>query len=185
MLRPILALIIAASIIVLVWQYASFTERIRLQPIQLVEQGAKGRYDVRVSCTFDCQGDAFASSMKIQFRDRVLTEKKTELVAAGQVVTIRGVPDVKVGKNEFFVKLQPVKTIGDDRSAPANPAFSLDRSSETKSEKTTVVAPVARAVKVEILRDGYAIASKVYWSDLRGPIGESIMVEVGKDTHGH
>ncbi len=177
MIRPIMAVVIATAIILFVWQYAAFIDRIRPEPIQIVEVEAQGRYDVRVVCTFDCQGNDFGlPAIKVQFRDRILIERK-DLVPASQVVTIEGVPDVKQGLNDFHVQVTPVEDA--DSGTADGGAFSLE------PQKQTSAASIARAVRVEILHEGHLIASELIWSNSSGPFGELVKIQVEKDGHRH
>lgn len=192
MRRPILAFIIATSIILFVWWYADFTDRIRPEPIKVVETDAGGRYDVRISCTFDCEGTAFGSSLKVMFRDRVLYDAKTQFIPAGKTITVRDVPDIKVGKNEFFVYAQPKEVIGEfgaESSEAAGGAFSLDgppADNPQQSKPTEAsINDVARALRIEILHDGYSIADEQFWASRRGPLGEPVRIQVGDDSHEH
>ena len=126
MIRPILAILITSSILLFVWQYAAFIERNRPAPIEIQETSAAGRFDVKVVCTCDCQGNAFGNSaIKIEFRDRVL-EDRTELTVAGHEILIEDVADVVVGLNDFNVQVTPVE----NSSTASGGAFSLEGPAE-------------------------------------------------------
>ncbi|MGI9517205.1 MAG: hypothetical protein ACR2NP_09175 [Pirellulaceae bacterium] len=177
MIRPVLAALIAASILLFVWQYAKFTDRIRPEPVQIIEDAAAGQYDVRVVCTCDCAGNAFGSpALRVRFRDRVLIERVDKL-AAGEVLLIRDVPDVKLGFNDFLVHVTPAETAG----SGATGAFSV----EAPAAESSVQTWVARAVRVEILRDGFTVADELLWSATPGPFGELVRINVGGAVHTH
>ncbi len=176
MIRPVLAVLIAASILLFVWQYAEFTDRIRPAPVRIVEDAAAGQFDVRVVCTFDCAGNDFGSpALRVRFRDRVLMERQ-ESVAAGEVITVRNVPDVKQGFNDFLVQATPLETAG-----AATGAFSLEAPAPGSRGETAI----ARAVRVEILQDGFVVADELLWSGSSGPFGELVRIQVGGAGHSH
>ena len=127
MIRPILAVLITTSILLFVWQYAAFIERNRPAPIEIQVTSGAGRFDVKVVCTCDCQGNAYGNSaIKIEFRDRVL-EDRTELTVAGQEILIVDVADIVVGLNDFNVQVTPVEN---SSTASGGGAFSLEGPAE-------------------------------------------------------
>jgi len=170
MIRPIMALLIATSLILFVWQYAAFTERIRPQPMQITEQNSTGRYDIKMVCTFDCQGNDFGfAAAKIQFRGKTLLERQDNL-PAGQPLIAKDVTEIKIGRNDFHVQVTPVETA--TGAAPGG-AFALQDAAESREP-----AAIARSIRVEILKDGYLIASEQIWSDQPGPFGDLVMIKV-------
>ncbi len=175
-MRPIIALVIAALIIGFVHQYTQFTERIRPRPVQFFEQKAAGVYDIRVICTFDAAGTDFGSpALSIKFRGQVLVEVP-DRVAAGQVVEATDVPDIKVGPNEFLVQVTPRET---GQQASSDSPFSLDTPVTTGVEDP---GGIARAVRLEIRRDGVTVAQRNIWSSAPGPFGELVRLEVAGPT---
>ena len=176
MIRTVMAAVIAASIILFVWQYAAFTDRIRPEPIQIIEMSAQGQYDVRVVCTFDCLGNAFGSpAIVIKFRDQVVAERKEHL-AAGEVLLVKNVSDIKQGLNDFLIQVTPAEGTA---VAPGG-AFSLNPPSGE-----SVPSTVARAVNVEILHNGNRIAGDLFWSSVSGPFGQLVKIRVDKEEHEH
>lgn len=177
MIRPVLAILIATSIMVFVWQYASFVERTRPEPVNIVEFAAEGQYDVHIVCTFDCEGNAFGfPAAKVLFRGRDLLELEPgERIVAGQKIAIRDVPDIKQGLNDFHVQVTPAET----DSTPGG-AFSLRRPTEPAGKTS-----VARAVRVVVLHNGYEIASEMIWSAAAGPFGELVSIDVPRASHRH
>lgn len=176
MIRPILAVLIAAFILLFVWQYAAFTDRIRPEPLQVVETAAAGQYDIRVNCTFPCQGNAFGSpAISVRFRDRVLDEV-TDPFPAGKTLIIEDVPDIKQGWNDFLVEVTPVESL----DGQASSAFQLDA-----AEGDDLENPIARAIRVQVLHDGNVIASELVWSDGSGPFGELVRIQVARPDHPH
>ena len=166
--RALLAVVISALIVVFVWQYASFTDRIKPEPVQIVEQVASGKYEIRIVCTFACAGNEFGiPAVRVAFRDQVLLERN-EPLPAGQEVQIQDVGQVKQGMNDIHVQVNPAGA----EAAAVGGAFSLEdpasRPPDAESDS------IARAVRVAILRDGYEVAEQVIWSAAPGPFGELI-----------
>lgn len=170
MIRPVLAFIIAAVIILFVWQYTQFVDRIRPEPIQITRQQSSGKFDLRVITTFAAVGNDFGSpALSVKFRGRMLIER-FESIVAGHVVEVRDVEGIVVGPNEFLVQVTPVEELTDTNSG----AFSLDSPTSDAQENESI----ARAVRVEILRDGAIVESQLIWSSSQGPFGELVRIDV-------
>lgn len=168
MTRTFLAFAFSIAIGMMVWGYAVFIEQIRPEPNQMVEQAANGKYDIKVVCTFDCQGNDFGMpAVKVSFRDQVLLET-ADFIASGTPLLVEDVLQVKLGNNDFLIQCTPVETSG----VTSGGAFSL------KPPGTRSNAEIARAVQVVILRDDYEIAKQIIWSDQIGPVSELVRIEV-------
>ncbi len=173
--RPIIALVCAAVILLFIKQYTEFTDRIRPRPMQVSESRAAGQYDVRITCTFEARGNAFGRpALRVKFRDRVLIER-TEAVAAGELVEVQDVPDVQVGWNEFLIEVTPAE----DGSVAADSAFSLDNTAVAEAPT------IARAVNIQIRRDDLIMAERVIWSSRSGPFGELVRIGVDQTANEH
>lgn len=163
-IRPVLALVIAALLIVFVDQYARFTDRIRPEPMSFTEKAATGEYVVTIVSTCDLQGNDFGSdAISVQFRDKVLVSDPGP-IAAGQVIEISDVQDIKVGLNEFLILATPMES-------ELSSAFSLDPAEDKNSS-------IARAVKIEITRDGTLLGNAIVWSNQHGPFSELLRIQV-------
>ena len=175
-MRPFFAILFAILIIAFIYQYTQFTNRIRPKPLQISERQASGTYDVRIVCTFDAEGDVFGiprrAALSVAFRDRVLLERD-EFIAAGQVIEVKDVPDIKVGWNDFSIQVNPKQS----GAQASDDAFSLDSPGAADQS-----AAIARAVRVEIRRSGVVVAEQVIWSSAPGPFGELVRIEVSESV---
>ena len=165
-------------ILLFVQQYAAFTERIRPQPVVVQEADASGIYSLRVVTTFDCEGSAFGNpALSIQFRDQPLVTL-SETLAAGDVVEVLEVPDVKIGYNDFLFQFCPKETA----ASPAPGAFQLDVPAPGDRDSETDVPvrsqSILRAAKIEIMQDGRVVGSELIAVERTGPFSELLRIQV-------
>jgi hypothetical protein len=148
-MRPLIALLTAAAILLSVHFYLQFAASLRGGHVEAVaDVAATGIYSADVTLTFDAQADEFSLepvSLVLRQQQRVLL-KREDLVPAGEPLVVPNIPGVLVGDNEFYFE-----------SVPKNEG-----------------APVARAVRVRLFRDGTLVAEQTLWSEPgqvpRGPI---------------
>ncbi len=139
-MRPLIALMGSAAILLGVYFYLQFAESLRVQPIeQTVETPAAGIYSAKITLTFDAAADEFsleATSLVLRQQDHELLNR-TDAVAAGEPIVIDNLPGIIEGKNEFYFECVP----RDDGKS------------------------IARAVRVQLLRDGQVVADSTLWAD--------------------
>ena len=156
-MRIILAVLFAVGILLVVQCFTWFQASIPMAAVeQFMPERAEGKFALDVTLTFQAEPDPFdfdAVSLRIRRGDEVLLERR-EPVAAGRPVTIADLPNMTLGRNEFFVTA----------SVPAN---------EPNQE---------HAVRVRILRDGQPIARRTLWSAPGEPVQGIVVVDLpGED----
>ena len=172
-------------IIVMVQQYSLFTERIRPEPIEIIEEAATGRYALRVITTFDCQGNDFgAAALSVQFRDQTLL-KEPGPIHAGQIVQIHDLENVKIGYNEFLVQFCPVEP----ESNGLSDAFRLDTVTRPTEDATQEAdspslssgeRTISRAAKIEVWCDNRVVGRELVWAEQSGPFSKLVRIEVAR-----
>jgi hypothetical protein len=128
------------------------------------EAAAAGVFSAEITLTFDAAPDEFALepiALVFKQQDRVLLER-TEKVAAGEPIVIDHLPGIIAGRNEFYFECIP---------SPAD-------------------QPLARAVRVRLLRDGAEVADATLWAPAgqtpRGRITLDVpAAQASKDPHEH
>lgn len=139
-MRPLIALVSSAVILLGVHFYLRFAEGLRAKPVEAIETvAAEGKYAAEITLTFDAQADEFAlepTSVIFRQQSKTLLEK-TGLVQAGEALRVDAIENVVEGRNEFYVECVP-------------------RSSDQ---------PIARAVRVRLLRDGRVVSETTLWSE--------------------
>lgn len=138
-MRPLLALLLSAAILLGVRSYLQFAESLRGGPPVVVEEtAASGTFSVEVTLTFDAQADDFSlEPVSLVLRRHGQTLLKREgLVPAGEPLVVPDVPGVVEGRNEFYFECVP----RDDGSL------------------------LARAVRVRVLRDDVPVADETLWA---------------------
>ena len=123
------------------------------------------RFSVEVTLTFDAGPDAFAlnlsdaPSVLVQLRGTDLLRRQ-DAVAAGDQLLIEDVSGIVTGNNEFFVQVTP----------------------------RDLTSPVARAVRVRVLRDEMALADETLWSEpgevVRGAVVVAVPEWAGAESAG-
>ena len=119
------------------------------------EVQAGGDFSLDITLTFDAGPDAFAldvndaPSLLVLFRGNELI-RETELVSAGEVVTVEKIDNVVNGQNEFFVQATPADSD----------------------------ALLARALRIRILRDGQVISDSSLWSEPGETIQGTLLLEL-------
>ena len=153
-MRPLLALSVASLILGGLWLYMTF----RPQPALAIaepETAAEGRVDIELTLTFDAGPDAFAldvtdaPTLLVQLRGKDVL-RRTDPILAGAQLRVEAVSGLVTGINEFFVQATPQDT----------------------------AAPVARAVRVRILRNGYPMAEQTLWSEPGELVQGVVVVEI-------
>lgn len=182
-MRVAAALTLTVFILGGMWAYTSFTNSLRIERSEVAEAEAAGQFQLEVVSTFDAAGDEFGqSALLIKFRDRVLLDLKE--LKAGEKAIITDLPEIKEGRNDFFVVLSPRETSQKSGSDP----FSLESSGSTNTPDTVDQTSIARAVNIRITRDGLIVAQETLWSSAPGPISDLVELEVTtteSDNHNH
>jgi hypothetical protein len=141
-MRPFLALIISAGILLGVHSYLRFAQSLRGQhhaDAASESVAASGKYSAEITLTFDAQADEFAlepTSLVLKKQNQVLLQR-AELVPAGTPLVVENIAGIVEGENEFYFACVPKE---DGRA-------------------------IARAVRIRILRDGVPVADKTLWAE--------------------
>jgi len=161
-MRPILALIISAAILLGVHSYLRFAQSLRGQRADVADEtvAATGKYSAEITLTFDAQADEFAlepTSLVLKRQDQVLL-KREGLVSAGEPIVVENIAGIVQGENEFYFQCVPK----DDGRA------------------------LARAVRIRVLRDGVPVADRTLWAEAGLVPQGAVVVEVPKTkAHAH
>lgn len=184
-MRPLLAILIAASILGAVGAYMAFQANLpEAADVRQLARSAEGKFSIEITLTFEPQPDAFGFDKQteaiVRFGARDLLSDGIKL-SAGAPTIIDDVPEVKVGRNEFYVEFR-----GGDVSLAENDGFSFGEESKAGGFKNLV----SRAVRIRVLRDGASIdgAETTLWSEPGQPVAGLVVVDVpaaGEENHVH
>lgn len=184
-MRPLLAILIAASILGAVGAYMAFQANLpEADDVRQLARPAAGKFAIEITLTFDPQPDAFGFDAQtkaiVRFGPRDLLGDGMKLTA-GQPNILDDVPDVKVGRNEFYVEFR-----GGDVSLAGEDGFSFGQESNTGGFENLV----SRAVRIRVLRDGVPVdgAETTLWSEPGQPVAGLVVVDVpavGEELHDH
>ncbi len=164
-MRPLLALLLSAAILLGVRAYLQFAVSLRRPVVSVVEEAAAtGIFSAEITLTFAAAPDEFSLepvSLVFKQQDRVLLERR-DLVRAGEPLVIDNLSGIVAGRNEFYFECIP-----------------------SPSEQ-----PLARAVRVRLLRDGVEVADTTLWAPPgqtpRGRITLDVpAASATKDHHDH
>lgn len=163
-MRPLLALLLSAAILLGVRAYLQFAVSLRRPVVSVVEEtAATGIFSAEITLTFDAAPDEFSLepiALVLKQQDRVLLERH-DLVRAGEPLVIDNLAGIVTGRNEFYFECIP---------SPAD-------------------QPLARAVRVRLLRDGVEVADTTLWAPPgqtpRGRIVLDVPAAATKDHHDH
>lgn len=139
-MRPLIALVGSALILLGVHFYLRFAASLRHQPAAVVtDTAATGVYSADITLTFDAQADEFSlEPISLVFRHQTKELlKRTDLVAAGDPLMIRNIDGIIEGPNEFYLEVVP----RDDGKQ------------------------LAKATRVRLFRDGVVVADTTLWSE--------------------
>lgn len=130
---------------------------------------ATGLYRLDITSTFTAKTDPFAlniegddssSAVVIQLGGHDIF-KTNETIEAGRAITITPLPDLKVGKNEFYIEISPP----------------LDQAQQ------------AQAVRIRLFQDDRLIQQKSFWSEpgerLVGTFTVAIAEQPAQENSGH
>jgi hypothetical protein len=138
-MRPLIALLLSAAILLGVRAYLRFAESLRRPQASVVEEiVAYGKFSAEITLTFDAAADEFSLepiSLVFKQQDRVLLERR-DPVRAGEPLVIENLTGIIAGRNEFYFECTP---------SPAD-------------------QPLARAVRVRLFRDGAEVADTTLWA---------------------
>lgn len=154
-MRPMLAVLISATILGSVWLYLRSESRRTITPAMSPLQVAAGQFDLDITLSFDAGPDRFAldaaqtPSLIVEHLGEAIL-KRTDMISAGTPVRVEAVPQIQPGKNSFFVRCTP-------------------------SESET---PVARALRIRVWRDGTPVADSTLWSAPGAPCEGVVEVEI-------
>lgn len=179
-MRPLLAIIIALGILASVAAYEWFVRT--LPPIEVVDlslEQAKGDFVVDVTLTFHAVKSDFAlddTTLLIKFEGKDIFRAE-ETIHAGTPLKI-DVPDIKVGKNEFFLE---VNTPAIESAPSEDNGFSLG--TEDAPGPARILSYAAR---IRVLRDDEEVADETIWSLPGQSIRQRVIVKIPDDSHeGH
>jgi hypothetical protein len=138
-MRVLAAIIISLSILLGVQAFLHFASGQRTRSVATPELvPAKGHYSGEITLTFTAEADSFAldaTSLLLKQQSHVLL-KRDGRVPAGEPIVIENLTTVTEGLNEFYLECMPL----DDGQA------------------------ISRAVRLQIFRDGEAVADQTFWS---------------------
>lgn len=138
-MRPLLALLLSAAILLGVRAYLQFAVSLRRPVVSVVEDtAAAGIFSAEITLTFDAAPDEFSlepTSLVFKQQDRVLLERR-DPVRAGEPLVIDNLTGIVAGRNEFYFECIP----------------------------SAADQPLARAVRVRLLRDGAEVADTTLWA---------------------
>lgn len=138
-MRPLIALLGSAAILLGVHFYLRFAESLRVQArVETAQTPAAGIFSARITLTFDAAADEFSlepTSLILRQQSRELL-RRDEPVSAGEPIVIDNIAGINEGQNEFYFECVP--------------------RNDGKS--------IARAVRLELLRDGVVVADTTLWA---------------------
>ena len=105
MLRPILAILITAGLLIGTYSYISFANSVRHEPVQIHVDYASGDFSIKIERSFDCAGHPIfksKESLKVLFKGEKVYGN-TGTVPADEAVEIKKISGVEAGENEIFV----------------------------------------------------------------------------------
>lgn len=165
-MRPLLAILLSAAILLGVRGYLEFAAAARPKPLAHAAdapEAAEGKFSVEITLTFDAQADAFSLdpvSLVLKRQSDILLQRD-DLVPAGEPLIVEDVPQVVAGINEFYFECVP-KSDGQH---------------------------LARAVRLRVLRDGVPVADETLWAAAgqvpRGVIRLDVPPDVSEGAHDH
>ena len=179
-MRVLIAVLFSVLLLGGIGAYIRFADSITPKPPDMSEPAALGQYAIDVTLTFDAKVSLFSAvepfSLQIRFRDRVIYESQ-ETIKAGTPLRIENIPDVKAGRNEFWVYASPGDFTGEnnqyDGFGPDANAFQGFRDSgeaEAEQEDAKMLmeqVTLDRAIRLRVFRDHdpLPVAEKTLWSD--------------------
>lgn len=138
-MRPAIAIILSTLILLSVHTYLRFAESLRGRVVaEKQDTAATGKFSAEITLTFDAEADSFAldrTSLLFKHQDEVLL-KREDRVSAGTPLKIENLTQLVVGPNAFYFTCVP----RDDGMQ------------------------VAKAVRLQIFRDGVPIAEQTLWA---------------------
>ncbi len=138
-MRLALAILLSVLILLSVHSYLRFAESLRGRHVAAREETiAPGNYSAQITLTFDAEADAFAldhTSLLFTHQDQVLL-KREDRVLASEPLVVDSLGKLIVGPNAFHFSCVP-------RDNSPN---------------------VAKAVRLQIFRDGHPIAEQTLWA---------------------
>lgn len=170
-MRPVLALLLSLTIFGAVGGYLQFLREVRIALAKQEQQAdrevaAKDQFSLEVTLTFDAGGGsafsvepAQAPALRVLLRGREVL-RIDEPLAAGTPVRVEKIEGVVEGANEFFVEAHPASQ----------------------------EAPIAHALRVQVLRNGHPVAEETLWSAPGLPVRGTVRIEVEPAAaleHGH
>lgn len=132
---------------------------------------AQNDYHLDFTCTFTAKPDPFALdvdethgalAVSILLAGQILYQA-TDAIEAGQIITVTPLPDLKIGKNEFYIEGHP-------------PVDHADK---------------AHAMRLRFYRNNQVLQEKTFWADSGESVTGSFIVSIDEsesveaDDHGH
>jgi hypothetical protein len=157
-MRPILAIVISAGILLGVHSYLRFAQSLRGKPaVAEADVAASGTYSADITLTFDAQADEFAlEPVSLVFkRQQETLLKREELVPAGTPLVIENLPGIVEGENEFYFECVPKE---DGRQ-------------------------IARAVRIRLFHDGVPVAEQTLWAEPGMVPHGAVVLKVERSPH--
>jgi hypothetical protein len=156
-MRPILAIVISAGILLGVHSYLRLAQSLRGKPAAEEESAASGKYSADITLTFDAQADEFALepvSLFFKRQDQVLL-KREGFIPAGEPLAVENIPGIVEGENEFYFECVPKE---DGKQ-------------------------LARAVRVRLFHDGAPVAEQTLWAEPGMVPHGAVVLKVQRSPH--
>ena len=169
-MRPFIAILLTASLFAGVYGYTRFVDSVRVPPLEIQPRFASGQYSLRITRTFDCEGDPDfdVDSLVIRFRGTEILKRSDE-IPQNELVEIRPLENVEQLANEVYVSanLKPADDDWDDEVSQSH-----------------------HAMRVEVFDGEISIADKTLWLEpgsdsISGTVSFETAVESADDSHDH
>ncbi len=168
-MRPIAVVVFAVVVLGTLFAYLRIVEQ-EVAPPEFKETTASGTFSLKLTLPFDAKSSEFSddgASLLIRLDGREIV-RKSEDVKAG-IRTFDNIEGVKVGRNEFLVKV-----------IPAEPAFqpSDEFSFEEPADEDDQQEPIPVAIRLQVFRDGVLLGESTQWNSPGLTLVASFMIEV-------
>lgn len=169
-MRPLIAIVLTVILFAGVYGYTSFAEHVRRPPLEIIPEFASGEFAVRISRTFDCEGDPDfdIDSLVIRFRGSEIL-KRADAIPHNELVEIRPLENVEQKANEIYVaaNVKQEEDSWDDEQAVAN-----------------------HAMRIVVFNGDTVVADKTIWLEqgaqtISGTVSFETQVEDADDGHSH
>ncbi len=184
-MRPLLALVLGVSIFSVVGVYLNFANNIKPPPINFDEEGVSGQFSLELEATFDAQASEFdlkPTSVVVKFRGTEIIHE-SEKIAAGTVLRVSALEEMKAGKNEFNLKINGQDSATGSDSEPVDDfSFSLDAPVTSKPTGAKQKSSTPRAARLRVFKADKVIGEAIFWADANRPLEGTLLVTVAGKT---